>query len=62
MTLRNRAAPVVEKIVQTADHVFDVRIALGELVPDAAQTSRLDLEEVAQRLLRECSAVTSLER
>jgi hypothetical protein len=43
----------VERTVQTSDRAYDVRVALGELLPNTAKTAAVDLDALAQRLLNE---------
>ena len=43
----------VEKISTTFDHAYDVRIALGELLPNTVKAPRVDLDTLLQRLLNE---------
>jgi hypothetical protein len=43
----------VEKTVRTSDGTYEVRVALGELLPKTAKTAAVDLDTLAQRLLNE---------
>jgi hypothetical protein len=49
----------VEKVAQTPDRAYDVRVALGELLPNTAKTPALDLDALVQRLLDEYTKVKS---
>ena len=49
----------VEKVAQTPDRAYDVRVTLGELLPNTAKTATLDLDTLTQRLLDEYSKVKS---
>jgi hypothetical protein len=43
----------VEKTVETPDGTYEVRVALGELLPNTAKTAALDLDMLTQRLFNE---------
>jgi hypothetical protein len=45
----------VEKTVRTSDGTYEVRVALGELLPNTAKTAAVDLDTLTQRLLNKYS-------
>ena len=42
---------VIEKSVQTADRMYDIRLTQGELLPNTAKTAAIDIEALARRIL-----------
>ena len=46
----------VDKVSTTSDRAYEVRVALGELLPNIVKAPRVDLDTLSQRLVNEYDA------
>jgi hypothetical protein len=49
----------VERMAQTRDHRYDVRVTLGELLPNTARSAAVDVAQIADRLVDRHAELTS---